>query len=103
MADFEAATARRDALMVKRFGAGGAFVPKVGSRVDGIYVIIEVDVQVPPEFGTHVTTGILATVYKSGLGDIAVGDKLEKGSKVYTVRRPLQDDGQVATFVVTNG
>lgn len=105
MADFEATTSRRDALMVKRLGASGAFVPVIGSRVDGISLIIEHGVIVQADYGESDVPQTLATVYKPGVGDIATGDELEKGVAPdpvvsYKVRRVLQDDGQVATCVV---
>ena len=100
MADFDAATSRRDALMVKRLGASGAFVPAIGSRVDGIHVIIEPGVMVDGEFGEADVPQTLATIYKPDVTTIAVGDVIEKGASSYRVRRVLQDDGQVASCVV---
>jgi hypothetical protein len=100
MADFESTTSRRDALMIKRLGASGAFVPNIGSRIDDINVIIEPGVNIDGDFGESDVPQTLATIYKPAVVKIAVGDQIEKGQSTYKVRRVLQDDGQVATCVV---
>ena len=100
MTDFDATTSRRDALMLKRMGASGAFVPNIGSRVEGIYVLIEHGVNVQTEFGQSDVPETLATIYKPSVVNIEVGDQIEKGSVTYKVRRVIQDDQQVATCVV---
>jgi len=105
MADFEATTKSRDARAVKRLGALGAFAPVTGDRVEGIYLIIEPGVIVQADFGESDVPQTLATVYKPDVVELNQYDKLEKGVSpdpvsTYTIRRVLQDDGQVATCVV---
>lgn len=100
MATFKDTTSRRDALMLKRLGASGTFVPLMGAQVADINILVEEGISISSEYGEQTAIATVLTAWRDDVGDVAAGDSFTVGALTYKVRKPLQDDGQVVSFVV---
>jgi hypothetical protein len=103
MADFNATTRRRDAVLIKRLGGVTATITrKNGLDLPGITVLIERGIVRSSSYESAVPeAGIEATFQKSQYPNPVKGDCIDTGTEMFEVNgAPVEDDGVVVTVPV---
>lgn len=105
MADFNATTRRRDAVLLKRLGGVTATITrKTGLNLPGVTVLIDKGVDVVTDNGMTIVKRTVITFQADQLVEGATrvlldeGDEVEVGGECFTLLHAVSDDGAVVVW-----
>ena len=105
MADFNATTRRRDAVLIKRLGGVIASITRANAlNLSGVTVRIDKDVDVAADNGMSVMKRTVITFRADQLVEsgkrvlLDEGDEVEAGGECFQLLHVVSDDGSVVTW-----